>query len=326
MRKTMCLLGTVLIMCSVLFGFAHAQTPASPIKLKVVSAFPQTSVYSEWTLEFMENFNKRAGGKATMVWTGGPEAISSFEQMNALGKGVFDFLFTSLGYYEPIIPEVSAAPLLTTQEDQRSGFYDYINELHQKKANAFFLGRTDQMGYVFYTVKPVAKLADFKGLRLRGIPNMIPMIKRLGGSAITLPMPEIFTALERSVIDGLGLPFIGVVDYGYTDLIKYYVKQPFGYSVGGFSVNLNTWKRMPPDIQNLMKQLTKETQDNMSARESRLLSKEEAVLRAKKIVFVEFSPAENQTYAQFAREAGWEYVKSRVSPESFAKISQLVKR
>jgi TRAP-type C4-dicarboxylate transport system substrate-binding protein len=261
-----------------------------------------------------------------MTWAGGPEAISPFEQMAALGKGVFDFLFSALAYYEPIIPENSAAPLLNVEQARESGFDNFINDLHQKKANVFFLGRTDQMGYVFYTTKQVNKIADFKGLRLRGTPSMIPMIKALGASPITLAMPEVYSALERGVIDGLGLPFIGVVDYGYVDIIKYYVKQPFGYSVGGFSVNLDTWNRLPKDIQTLMKQLTRETQEDMSARESRLLAREEAVMREKGVVFVDLPPAEKEEYLRLAREAGWEYVNKRVSKDSFNSISKMLKR
>jgi TRAP-type C4-dicarboxylate transport system substrate-binding protein len=51
--------------------------------------------------------------------------------------------------------------------------------------------------------RPVTKLEDLKGMKVRAWnPEQVEMMKRLGGSAVSITSAEVIPALERKVIDG----------------------------------------------------------------------------------------------------------------------------
>lgn len=60
--------------------------------------------------------------------------------------------------------------------------------------------------------RPIQKLADFSGLKMRviGAPVFIDMFKTLGTNPVPLPFPELFSALETKTVDGQDNPAIAV--------------------------------------------------------------------------------------------------------------------
>ncbi|MFC2013976.1 TRAP transporter substrate-binding protein DctP [Chloroflexota bacterium] len=323
MKKVIyCFVASVLL-AGLFLGCTSA--PPETIELKAMSAFPQTVVYTEPLNILMEEFNKRAAGKAVMNWVGGPEAIPAFEQLDPLGEGVFDILYSSAGYHEGKIGEISSfriIPRPSAAEERKIGYYDYMNSKFQER-NVYFLGRADDMGYVFYTTKPVPTLADFKGLRIRSSATYVALLKALGAEQIVIALPETFSALERGLVDGLGLPDLGVIDYGFVDAVKYYIVHPYMVTDGALFMNLDTWNGLPKDLQKLLTDIVIEIETDMPNRHRRLLAKEEAGLREAGVEFIEFSPAEEQQYLKMANESAWARVKE-VAPQSYDKIRQLL--
>ncbi len=62
------------------------------------------------------------------------------------------------------------------------------------------------MSYSLYTKKPITSIDDLKGKRFRTSPVYVPFIKALGAEAVIMPAGEIYTAIERGVIDGVAWP------------------------------------------------------------------------------------------------------------------------
>ena len=60
----------------------------------------------------------------------------------------------------------------------------------------------------FFTVKPVASIADFKGLKIRvsNDPVMTGMVKGLGASPTVVSFGELYSALQTGVVDGAEQP------------------------------------------------------------------------------------------------------------------------
>jgi TRAP-type C4-dicarboxylate transport system substrate-binding protein len=104
-----------------------------------------------------------------------------------------------------------------------------------------------------YTTKKagkIDKLSDFKGLKLRALGG--PTAKFLadaGSAAVAVGTGDIYSALERGIIDGLIMDSNGLTTYSIGDVVKYINVYPMVYPPMAIIMNLNKWKSLPPDIQ-----------------------------------------------------------------------------
>ena len=62
---------------------------------------------------------------------------------------------------------------------------------------------------------------DLKGKKVRGTPAYHPLIRMLGGAPVVLPIPEVYTALEKGVIDGAASPVVGLLGVKWYEVAKY---------------------------------------------------------------------------------------------------------
>ena len=79
--------------------------------------------------------------------------------------------------------------------------------------------------FQFYTLDEPALSEDgdidFSGLRIRGSSSYDAMYSALGITRIDIAAADIYTSLERGVIDGIGFTTIGVADAGWQDFLCY---------------------------------------------------------------------------------------------------------
>jgi hypothetical protein len=96
--------------------------------------------------------------------------------------------------------------------------------------------------HIYLNKKP--EKLDFSGLKIRVTPVYKDIVEALGGTAITTAPGEVYTALERGVVDGYGWPVTGIFDLGWDKVTKFRLEPAF-YSVEvNVLVNLDTWKAL----------------------------------------------------------------------------------
>ena len=129
-------------------------------------------------------------------------------------------------------------------EQRKNGTWAFINELHNQKLNAHYLARQfHNVPFHIYLNKKIDKL-DFTGLKIRVTPVYKDMVEALGGTTITTAPGEVYTALERGVVDGYGWPVTGIFDLGWEKVTKFRLEPAF-YSVEvDVLVNLDVWKAL----------------------------------------------------------------------------------
>jgi TRAP-type transport system periplasmic protein len=124
-----------------------------------------------------------------------------------------------------------------------------------QKANAVLLAMALYPDQAFFSKKAVRKPADFKGLKTRvHSVALASLVAGLGGEPLTIAFAEVYTALERGTLDAAisgTKPGFGLRWY---EVSKYMVGPISMRPHVALSVNKNTWKRLPPDIQKIMKE------------------------------------------------------------------------
>lgn len=92
----------------------------------------------------------------------------------------------------------------------------------REKTGTHFLAYGVQGFRVIAANRPITSMADFKGLRLRfpGIQNMIAIGQSLGANVTPLPIPEVFSALEQKVVDGVENPYPNIVASKWYEVVN----------------------------------------------------------------------------------------------------------
>ena len=105
------------------------------------------------------------------------------------------------------------------------------------------------------TRKPVHRLADYKGLKIRVLASRFQeeMIRRLDASPVAMTLADVLPALQQGTIDGTLTTITQYTTLHYVDAAKYVVEtdQPF---VNTIAVLSKKWvESLPPDLQKIVR-------------------------------------------------------------------------
>ena len=111
-----------------------------------------------------------------------------------------------------------------------------------------------------HTRRPVNKLEDLKGMKIRSTGVTAKLVTALGGTPVAMPMGETYDAINRGVADGTVAPYEALEQWKLGEVVKYTIETyASSYSAAGFVVmNKNRWNSLPPDIQKIIESLNKE--------------------------------------------------------------------
>jgi len=297
---------------------------AQEVTLRAVNAFTEGSASAKPFEEFIAKVNAEGKDVLQINYIGGPKAMPPFEVGNAVKTGVVDIGNATSAFYTNLLPEGNALWLATRtiQEQRQNGAWEFVNKLHNDKMNVWYLGRSgDGIPFHLYLTKAIDK-PDLAGLTIRVTPVYRPFFTALGATLVQTPPGEVYTALERGVVQGYGWPVQGIFDLGWQERTKYRVDPGF-YSVDvGVLVNLDRWKKLNQAQQEL---LTKTViwMEGLSARNVELNAaelKRQAEAGIQPITFT--GPAADKWLAT-AADAGWAYVK-QVAPENADRLRALL--
>ncbi len=297
---------------------------AQEVTLRAVTSFAEGTQFSKNFERFVEKVNKDGKGVIQINYIGGPRAIPPFEVGNAVRSKVVDIANVTGAFYTNLMPEADALKLINTPaaEQRKNGTWEYINDLHNKKVNSYYLARQFvSVPFHIYMNKKIDK-PDFTGLKIRVTPVYRDIVQALGGTPITTPPGEVYTALERGVADGYGWPILGIFDLGWEKVTKFRMEPAF-YSVEvNVLVNQDTWKSLN-DAQRKVLTDAALWLENLDATESAELVKAERERQAKAgIQPIEFDAAASQAFLKKAYDVAWQSVIAK-APESGKKLRQL---
>lgn len=304
---------------------AQSQT----LVIKAITAFPKNHMNNDPVQMFIDKVNARADGKIRIDWIGGPEVIDSFDQIHALKTGTIHMLlYYPFGYMKSVMPEAEAKGLteLAEWEERKSGAYDLWCEIFEKKANAKYLGRFhSRLPFSVYTNKKIEKVSDFKGLKIRVMPLYIPFIKALGATPVTIPPSEIYTSMERGVVDGFMWPNVGMASFGLQEVTKFELVPGVFQMEPATAINMDTWKKIPAEIQDVIMDVMKDMEYIASMRNEMLREKEARIRAEAGMTVLQLPPEEADKFREICYEETWKFVIER-TPEYGPKLRELSSR
>jgi len=163
---------------------------------------------------------------------------------------------------------------------------------------------------IVHTKQPVNKLEDMKGMKIRATGLAAKIVTALGGAPVGAPQPETYDALRTGVVDGSMSPEEALQGWKWGEIVRY-TTQSYGsaYTTAMFIVmNKAKWNAMPPDVQKVFEDVSKEYTDKQAALWDKIDKDGAEFAKSKGVKTISLSPAENARWAAKVKPLLDEYV------------------
>ena len=296
---------------------------AQEVTLRAVTSFAEGTQFSKNFERLIEKVNRDGKGLVQINYIGGPRAMPPFEVGNAVRTRVVDMANVTGAFYTNLLPESDALKLLAKpmSEQRKNGTWEFVNQLHNQKLNSYYLARQfHNVPFHIYLNKKPEKL-DFSGLKIRVTPVYKDIVEALGGTAITTAPGDVYTALERGVVDGYGWPVTGIFDLGWEKVTKFRLEPAFYGVEVNVLVNLDSWKSLN-DAQRKLLSDSAAWLEGLDSENVELIKAERERQAKAGIQPIDFGPEESKKFIARANDAAWQSVIKR-APETGAKLREL---
>ncbi len=240
---------------------APAPAPEKPMQLKFSDFTPPAAkmarrVFGPWAKEIEELTNGRV--KVTL-YSGG--VLGGLSQQYELAlTGTADIACMDASNIPGVFPraDVITLPLFWKSNEVASRVYwdlmqKYMVDTEFKDVKVIWVHNTGAR-QVFTNKKQVQTLEDWKGLKIASqSPIQTEVIKALGAVPVFMTQADIYTALERGMIDGELFSWDGAAAFRIPEVTKYRTGN-VDLTTGPLDIVMNrdVWNSLPPDIQKII--------------------------------------------------------------------------
>jgi len=299
--------------------------------IKALSWLPVDFIASAHALKYAEQVKLRSNGQLIIDIIGNGEVIPTEEQIFAIKEGRIDMIFSCGDDISQGSP-MGFAMVLTDMkpwEERERGIWDFYREVFARDCNVYWLGSLihPQWWLLFSNVEAKTP-GDLKGLKIRSGATHFGSLEAIGAIPISTPMMEIYTAMERGVVDGFVFPPCGWTQFGWQEVTKYWVGPRLVRGQNSCPlINLDVWNSLTKAEQDLLTQTVIDMEEDIWALHWWIWTGEEygeASIVNAGVKHIEWTEEENKSFQNTWREALWDYVEKQVSPDDFARFEKLV--
>ena len=258
--------GVGIVICAVtvfLFGALTSYGADKVITLRYANMFPPASKISVISDEWCKEVTKRTNGRVKVQYFPAGSLSRPSETYDDVMRGIVDIGLSFPGYTAGRFP-------LSQVIDLPLGYKS--SYIATKMANVYFEKFKPKefdgvkMMYLhtspphrLFTKKPVEKLEELKGLKIRSTGTSAEVVKALGGVSVAMPMSDAYDALQKGVADGIVAPFEPLVGWRLIDVVDDCTPFSSAYvNVAYIVMNKDKWKSITPEDQKIIEQINKE--------------------------------------------------------------------
>lgn len=256
--KTIAVVVFASILCVFLMRPCIAQ---DVIELKFASSFGPDHTFSKIDKVWFEKIERESKGRVKFRPYWGGTLISVANAVDEVAKGSadvahaavhmekagFDFAKASILFFYYAEPEVAYK---TFKEILKK--YPQIEKEYTERG-VKVVAWTSTLQYQLITKKPVRRMEDLKGMRIRALGDMMHVLNLFGAEGVTLPAPEIYSSLEKGILHGIYLPAESLKTMRVAEAAKYCTMINVGQGPNSARIfNLKKFNSLPADIRKVI--------------------------------------------------------------------------
>jgi TRAP-type transport system periplasmic protein len=246
------------------FGMAQAQTRTIKFANQNAKGHPIVLGMEK----FGEIVEKKSGGKLKVQVFPGGTLGSDQANVSSLQGGTLEMASMNSGIFASIVKDFAVYdfPFLFGNPKEADAVVDgpFGQGLHKKLEEKGLVG----LGYyelgfrqITNSKRPITKVEDVSGLKLRVIPNPINVdwVKALGANPTPLPFPEVYAALEQKAIDGQENPVATIKGAKLYEVQKYMTLTNHQYNPQSVVVSKKFWDTLSAAEQKILQEAAQES-------------------------------------------------------------------
>lgn len=211
--------------------------------------------------KFKEIVEAKSGGKIKVNLFPGGTLGSDQANVSAMQGGTLEMVSMNSGILASQVKEFAIFdfPFMFPNEAIADSVVDgaFGQKMHAKLTDKGLMGLAYyELGFrqITNSKRPVTKVEDLEGLKLRVIPNPINVdwVKALGANPTPLPFPEVYAALEQKAIDGQENPITVINANKFYEVQKQVVLSNHQYNPQSVLISKKFWDGLTADQKKLV--------------------------------------------------------------------------
>jgi TRAP-type C4-dicarboxylate transport system substrate-binding protein len=258
------LVAVIIGFCAMLLAGTASPGYGQVIGLKFSNFFPAPHMMSQLADQWCKEVEKRTNGKVKVSYYPGATLTPANQTYDSVMKGIADIGMADFSYTRGRFPlmEVIYLPLGYKSAAVATGMVNGLYaKFHPKELDDVKLLYIHAHGPgILHTKKPVEKLEDLKGMKIRSTGFTAKIVQTLGSAPVGMPMTESYDALSKGVADGIVCPYEAMKGWKLGEVVKYHTEDYGTSYTSGFFVAMNKqkWNSLPPDVQKVFDEVSKE--------------------------------------------------------------------
>jgi TRAP-type C4-dicarboxylate transport system substrate-binding protein len=119
---------------------------------------------------------------------------------------------------------------------------------------------------VVFCRQPFTSLADLRGRKVRTFGNsLVDLVSSLGAQPVSIGFPEVYSALERGVVDCAVTGTGSGVAARWPEVTTHISDLPVSWALAGYLVNIAWWNKQDPQVRGFLEGTFKEMSDKLWA-------------------------------------------------------------
>jgi TRAP-type C4-dicarboxylate transport system substrate-binding protein len=253
MNRRSLLLGAAAGCAVSLGGVARAQ---EKITWKVVANTRFSSQYKVKWAWMKEELAKRTNGRFVLDVVSFAElGITGAELIRMLNIGLVDAGEVVTGYVSGEIPIIEGAQMMGVYENldlARKAYEAWLDEIVVPQGKAMGGRPVSSLAFttqLLWSKFPVNDLPDLKGKKIRVFAkSQADFVSALGASPVSIPISEVYSALERGVVDGAVTGAEVANGFKYEEVCSHVTDLLLGPGAGYAVVSDRAWSKLPADL------------------------------------------------------------------------------
>lgn len=244
--------------CAATLLFTGAASAQERITFKVIGQPAATGmVQKNKEKPFFDEFSKRTGLPIDADYKAVDQlGIKDTEQLRIMKAGLFDIVSLRVSQNSRDEPTllgldlVGASPDYATARKVYEAYFDTLDQRLQKQFQVKLLGAWPFGPQILFCKKPVSRLADLKGLKVRVYDqNLAKFIETVGGVPVPLSFTEVHQALSLGVVDCAITGPSSANSSGWPEVTTHQYALGVQMAVNAYAITLRAWNRLTADQQ-----------------------------------------------------------------------------
>lgn len=242
----------IFVFCLVIFLALKATTALADVNFMVAYADPEDSVFGKGVAAFQAKLAELSGG--TMTCTVFPNGtLGSIAEVAAMiQQGTCDIspiVTSSLVDFAPELGVFDLPFLFADYDEARKAIEGPVGDYFKEKLAAANLrvGSWLTMGFRETTSnKPIASVADFKGLKIRTQSNEVhqAIFSALNAAPTVISFSELYTAMEQGTVDAQENPYVNIASNAYFEVQKHLVETNHVFQLAALLISESKYKAL----------------------------------------------------------------------------------